>query len=107
MVGTAGEALSTARTQRVALWIINTALPHLNGCELCSMLKAQFPAVPVYLVADEHSPDLERAAWAARASMFGCKPNHLQWLSQWLELRHDRAAPCFAGPRSVPPAASV
>ena len=73
VVPTAEEALRFSRTQAVDLWVVNLELPGLSGLELCSMLKARDSRTPVYLVAEEYSPDAERAAWAARATMFGCR----------------------------------
>jgi hypothetical protein len=60
------------------------------------MLKARSPLVPVYLVADRYSPAVEQAAWQARATLFGCKGGHVEWLNEWLEQRsstiHQRLA---------------
>jgi hypothetical protein len=51
------------------------------------MLRHVSAAAPVYLVADEYSAELEQAAREARASLFGVKPAHRQWLAEWLALR--------------------
>jgi len=93
VVATPTEALRLARAGAVDLWVINTELPGLSGCELCNMLKAQSPTATVYLVADQYSPATERAAWGARASMFGCKPAHTEWFDHWLQARRDRVRP--------------
>src|SRR5262245_25700516 len=61
-VASADEALRLARACAVDLWVVNTALPGLSGCELASMLKARSPGAAVYLVADEYTPEIERVA---------------------------------------------
>jgi DNA-binding response OmpR family regulator len=91
------EALRLAGTMRIELWVINTRLPGLSGCELCDMIRAHFLGAEVYLVADEYSADEERRAWAARASMFGCKPAHSAWLQCWRERRGPRCRAPVAG----------
>src|SRR5690348_16211936 len=58
----AAEALRIARTKQIDLWVVNCDLPGLAGSELCSMLKTQFRASAVCLVADEYSPEREQAA---------------------------------------------
>ena len=85
IVASAEEALRLSRTQAVDLWVINTALAGRSGFELCSMLKAQSPQAVVYLVTDHYTPDVERRALMARATMFGCKGEHTGWLDAWLE----------------------
>ena len=89
-VTSAAEALRLSRTTEVDLWVVNTELPGLSGCELCGMLKSQRAGATVYLVADHYSPETERAAWAARATMFGCKPQHQAWIETWLGLRRNK-----------------
>jgi len=84
IVAGAEEALRFSRTTAVDLWVVNTQLTGLSGCELCSMLKARSPAVPVYLFADSYSPAVEQAARQARATLFGVKPEHQTWLSSWV-----------------------
>jgi DNA-binding response OmpR family regulator len=71
---TAEEALRRARCGRVDLWVINAQLPGMSGAELCGMLKSQSRQAVVCLVTDGYSAQSERAAWAARATMFQCKP---------------------------------
>ena len=83
----AAGALKFSRTNAVDLWVVNTKLPGLTGAELCSMLKSQSVQTSVYLVADEYSPEVERAAWRARATLFGCKGGHDEWLNDSLEGR--------------------
>ena len=84
---TAEEALRFGRTHAVALWVVNTELSGLSGHELCGMLKNLSAATLVYLVADQYSPAAERAAWSARATLFGCKPAHTAWLSEFLQFQ--------------------
>jgi DNA-binding response OmpR family regulator len=90
VVSRGSEALRLARTEHVALWVINVSLPDLAGAELCAMLKCRDARTVVYLVAQEYSPDLERAAWAARATLFGCKPAHEAWLAEWLDRKSNQ-----------------
>ena len=82
---TAEDALRSARKRPVDLWVVNANLPGLSGFELCSMLKTQCSTTPVYLVTDEYSADQERRAWAARATLFACKPGHRELIGQWLD----------------------
>jgi CheY-like chemotaxis protein len=72
-VPSAEEALRIARTTAVVLWAVSTELAGLSGFELCSILKASSPSAPVYLAADDYSPEAERAAYAARATLFASK----------------------------------
>ena len=97
LVATADEALRLARTHRIDLWMINAELPGLSGLALCGMLKAQDDRTTVYLVADEYTPELEQAAWQARATLFGCKGAHDAWLGEWLRNRSlQRLGPAAA-----------
>jgi CheY-like chemotaxis protein len=84
IVASAEEALRLARTATVDLWVVNTELPGLSGCELCSMLKSRSSSTPMYLVADRYTPEAERAAWQARATLFGDKPAHRDWLDHFV-----------------------
>jgi DNA-binding response OmpR family regulator len=99
-VATAHEALRLARSAAVDLWVISAELSDMSGSELCSLLKSRTPQAPVYLVADEPSVELERAAWHSRASMFGCKPAHAEWFSHWLAHERKREATAGSGPRA-------
>jgi DNA-binding NarL/FixJ family response regulator len=63
---------------------VNTELSGVSGCELCSMLKTRDGRVPVLLVADVHSNDLERAALSARPTAFVVKPAHDAWIAEGL-----------------------
>jgi CheY-like chemotaxis protein len=83
-VASALDALRLARTHAVDLWVINTKLPGLSGCELCSMIQSRSGHAPVYLVADEYSPEEELSALSAHATMFCCKAAHQMWLGQIL-----------------------
>jgi DNA-binding NarL/FixJ family response regulator len=83
----ASQALRISATTRVDLWVVNASLPGRSGLELCRMFKAQSPHAAVYVVADEYSPETERAAWQAQATLFGCKGGHADWLAQWLQTR--------------------
>jgi CheY-like chemotaxis protein len=86
----AEAALRLARGESIDLWVASTQLPGISGCELCGMLKARSATTPVYLVAGEETDDaldLERRAYAARATMFGRKPGHADWLRQWIANR--------------------
>ena len=93
ILANADEALRFSRTVAVDLWVINTELPGLSGSELCSMLKSRSPAIPIYLVTNRHSPAIEQAARQARATLFGCKPAHSDWLDAWLGRRREVTAP--------------
>lgn len=86
-VATAEDALRLAHATAVDLWVINTELPKISGLELCSMLRDRAARTAMYLVADRYSPATERAAWAAGATLFGCKPEHEVWLDEWLQLQ--------------------
>jgi CheY-like chemotaxis protein len=97
----AAEALRFSSTNPIDLWVINTRLPGLSGCELCSMIKAHFSDAEVYLVADEYSADEERRAWAARANVFGQKPAHACWLEQWHHRRGARKRPSPSAVRAA------
>ena len=92
IVASAEEALRLARTAAVDLWVINTKLPGLSGFELCSMLKSRSAPTAVYLVADHYSPEIEHLAWRSQATLFGCKPAHEAWLTQWLDHRSNGCA---------------
>lgn len=98
---TAEEALRFSHTTAVDLWVVNVALPKLSGTELCQILKRQSARRPVYLVADEHSPAAERAAWTAGATIYGNKPAQVDWLNDWLNLWRGRGALCRTGPTPV------
>ena len=87
----ADEALRFSRTAAVDLWVINTQLPGLSGCELCSMLRSRSPQAAVYLVANEYSPAEERSAWQARATLFLCQGAHATSLADWCEHRRTTA----------------
>jgi DNA-binding response OmpR family regulator len=80
----AEEDLRVARTERFDLWVVNAELPGRSGYELCLMLKTQSAATPVFMVADRYSPQAEQEAWRSRATLFGCKPTHEEWLAAWL-----------------------
>src|SRR5689334_19170813 len=75
----AEEALKFSRSHAVDLWVVNTTLPGVSGTELCCMLKSQSVPTSVYVIADEYSPEVEQAAWRARATLFGCKGGHDAW----------------------------
>jgi DNA-binding response OmpR family regulator len=91
-VGSGAEALRLAHTRSVDLWVVNTELPDLSGFELCEMLKSQHRQRTVCLMADAYSPQAERAAFAARATMFGCKPQLAAWIETWLAHRRQQSA---------------
>ena len=76
ILGSAEEALKLARTTSIDLWVVNTELPGLSGGELCAMLHTQSPRIPVYLVANEYSEELERTAYRNGARLFAVKPGH-------------------------------
>jgi CheY-like chemotaxis protein len=96
-VASAEEALRLARAQGIDLWVVNTRLPGLSGCELCGMLKSRSGHTPVYLVADEYSPEEECAALRARATLFSCKAMRQALLDQWLvDHAHGRFQPASA-----------
>jgi DNA-binding NarL/FixJ family response regulator len=88
-VASAEQALRLAHKTAVDLWVVNSKLPGLSGCELCRILKSQSARAAVYVVADEYSPEVEQEARASRASLFGCKPEHAHWLRDW----HDTVSP--------------
>jgi DNA-binding response OmpR family regulator len=90
LVASAEQALRLARTAKVDLWVINTKLPGLSGASLCGMLKERSVSTPVYLVSNQYTPEAERAAWSARATLFGCKGQAHVWFAQWLEHRQRR-----------------
>ena len=93
-VASADEALRLARTAAVDLWVVNTDLPGIAGAPLCSMLRQQSGQAAIYLVSERNSPELERTAWAARPTLFGCKGEHHAWLAQWLDhFQHRPASP--------------
>jgi DNA-binding response OmpR family regulator len=95
-VADASQALRLARTQSVDLWVINTQLADLSGFELCGLIKGQASRGSVYLVSDHYSADEERAAWQARADVFGCKGAHDGWLAQWITRRCQRTSGLLA-----------
>jgi DNA-binding NarL/FixJ family response regulator len=76
----AEEALKTLRGSSVDAWVVNTDLPGLSGYELCAMLRARSPRSAICLVADRYTPDAERAAWAARATLFLVRPAGQEWI---------------------------
>ena len=90
---TAEEALRYSRDHDADLWVVNATLPGLSGFELTSMLKARSAHTAVYLVADHYTPAIECLAWQSRATFFGCKPAHGEWLRQWLDRRSSQLAP--------------
>lgn len=92
IVASAEEALRLSRTQAVDLWVVNAELPGRSGFELCSMLKAQAAHARVYLVTDHYTPEVERRALLARATMFGCKGEPTGWLDAWLKTVRRSAA---------------
>jgi DNA-binding NarL/FixJ family response regulator len=85
LLASADEALRLARVSHVDLWVISTDLSGVSGAELCRMLRELTPGAAVYLVASEYSPEHERAARAARATLFGVKGEHIAWLDHWLD----------------------
>ncbi|MCE9547823.1 MAG: response regulator [Planctomycetia bacterium] len=62
------------------LWIINLRLPDMSGLDLYPMIRARFPDVPIYLVADEYSTSDEVLARSSGATMYFCKPLQGEWL---------------------------
>ena len=99
VVGSAAAALRLARSTTVDLWILNTELPGLSGCDLCRMLKASSSTAAVYLMAENYSPEIEQSAWAARATMFGVQGAQAAWIEQWLDRRSNHSPPMVADPR--------
>lgn len=93
IVASAEEALRLARTTAIDLWVINTELPGLSGYELCSMLKDRQPSAAIYLMANEYTPAVERQALRHRATLFGCRGGHIEWLRQWLLQRDSTSTP--------------
>src|SRR5262245_36307254 len=83
----AREALRVAHTEPIDLWVVNAELPGLSGGELCNMLKARKGQTAIYMVANQYTPDLEKAARLAGATMFGCKPAHESWFGDWIDSR--------------------
>ena len=107
IVASAEEALRFSRTTAVDLWVVNTNLPGLSGCELCSMLRSRSPVSPVYLVADQYSVATEQKAWAARATMFGVKPAHTAWLHDWVQSHSPHSPSSQRSDRATAPVAVV
>jgi DNA-binding response OmpR family regulator len=90
IVASAEEALRRARLKRFDLWVVNAKLPGLSGCELCGMLRARDDRAPIHVVADTYSAADERAAYAARATLFACQPLTASMLDAWLAERRAR-----------------
>jgi two-component system response regulator MprA len=90
VVESAEMALRQAHRQRIDLWVVNTQLPGLSGCELCGMLRAQGNRAPIHLVADTYSAEEERAAYAARATSFRCIPLEQSVVDTCLVVRRAR-----------------
>lgn len=95
IVPSAEAALRIANAEAVDLWVVNIQLPGLSGHELCGLLKSHSTA-SVYLVADEYSVEAEREAFRQRATLFGTKPAHREWLNQWRQNTSQGAAPRVA-----------
>jgi len=86
------------------LWLINSQLPDISGCELFEMLRDRFHGVPVIIVADRYSIEEERSACRAGATLYLCKPLDGQVLQPWLGRGAAPARghphPCAAPPHS-------
>jgi DNA-binding response OmpR family regulator len=78
-LATGQEALRLARSEYVDLWVVNVVLVDISGIDLCGMLRSRSPPPAVYMVTDAYRAEDERAARAAGAAMFGCKPITMEW----------------------------
>ena len=79
------------------LWMINSRLPDIAGCELLEMLRDRFHGVPVVIVADRYSSEDELHACRAGATLYLCKPLEARVLEPWLghktQVRGDPKVP--------------
>lgn len=84
------------------LWLINSRLPDIAGCELLEMLRDRFHGVPVVIVADSYSSEDELRACRAGATLYVCKPLEASVLQPWLghktQVRGDPEVPAALTP---------
>jgi DNA-binding response OmpR family regulator len=62
------------------LWIINMNLPDMSGSDLHQMIHSRYEGVPFYLVSDQYQTDDEMKARSVGATMYLCKPLHVEWV---------------------------
>ena len=88
---TGSDALRRVGLPESCLWLINTHLPDMRGMELLTLVRQRAPFAAIYLVCDRYTPQEERAARAAGATAFFCKPPSLAWLHE--SFYEERAGP--------------
>ncbi len=69
------------------LWMINSELPDMPGCQLFEMLAERLEEVPVMIVGDRYRVEDELRACRAGAALYLCKPLDIAALAQWLGSR--------------------
>jgi DNA-binding response OmpR family regulator len=75
----ASDALRLSRIQSIDRWVVCESLLEMPGSELCGMLRSRNRTAAICLVTDRHSPESERAAYAAGATMYAVKPLDAEW----------------------------
>jgi DNA-binding NarL/FixJ family response regulator len=88
-VHSGSEALRLAQQRHIDLWVVSDQLPDMRGVDLCQMLKLRSPDAAVFVTSDAYSAQVERAAYAARATGYGVQPAHLDWMDHWLAQRRQ------------------
>ena len=83
------------------VWIINSRLPDMCGCELLEMLRDRLGRVPVIICSDSYSMEDEVKACRAGAALFLCKPLDARALQVWLSSQVCSASQEFARQRST------
>ena len=65
----------------------------MRGMELLALVRQRAHFAAIYLVCDRYTPQEERAARAAGATAFFCKPPSLAWLHE--SFYEERAGPAW------------
>jgi len=68
------SALRTPRGPHDRMWMINSWLPDMSGCDLLEMLRDRLEGLPVVICSDRYAVEDELRACRAGATLFLCKP---------------------------------
>jgi len=76
VVNDSTEAIDTARSERPDLITLDLMMPHLNGFEICDLLRADadFSSVPIIIISAKEDSESQEKALALGANKFLKKP---------------------------------
>ena len=83
LFSTGEDALRSAETRRVKVWMVNVWLPDMSGIGLLKFIRRRLRRSAVFLVGDVYSADDELAARTAGATAYVCKPPSVTWLAPY------------------------